>query len=158
MDFVAAVVLASAGTFAGAIGASALVAGVVAGLVSPSSRRDVVHASGFGAVPATGGGSTPTPAQAAPAAGRPGATTPADATGPGPVRDALEAELRERRSEIARIEERLLAKEEAIDARANELARREKSLEDRARNLEHLSEGVKRAKQEHVRELERIAN
>jgi len=161
MDFVAAAVLASAGTFAGAIGASALVAGVVAGVVSRSARSDVAHASGSAALPSSGDGSTVTRAQVAPPAKKGGggavATAPGEPAG-GADRDAIEAELRERRSEIARIEERLLAKEEAIDARVNELSRREQSLEDRARNLEHEAERLKQTKQDQLRELERIAN
>jgi ribonucrease Y len=162
MDFVAAAVLASAGTFAGAIGASALVAGVVAGLVSRSARSDVAHATGSStALPSSGDGPTVTRAQVASSTGKGGggavATAPA-APAAGADRDAIEAELRERRSEIARIEERLLAKEEAIDARVNELTRREQSLEDRARNLEHEAERLKQTKQDELRELERIAN
>src|SRR5215218_1529738 len=144
MDFVAAAVLASAGTFAGAVGASALVAGVVAGLVSRSTRRDVVHATGSTGLPPVGDGSTTTRAQAVPATTKTATGAPAEPVGP--ARDAVEAELSERRSEIARIEERLLAKEEAIDARANELARREQSLEDRARNLAHEADRLKQAK------------
>jgi ribonucrease Y len=162
MDFVAAAVLASAGTFAGAIGASALVAGVVAGLVSRSARSDVAHATGSStALPSSGDGPTVTRAQVASSTGKAGggavATAPAAPAGAAD-RDAIEAELRERRSEIARIEERLLAKEEAIDARVNELTRREQSLEDRARNLEHEAERLKQTKQDELRELERIAN
>src|SRR2546425_13017485 len=46
------------------------------------------------------------------------------------VREEINAELRERRAEIARIEERLLRKEEALDVRLAEVERRETSLED----------------------------
>src|SRR5215218_3976510 len=111
MDFVAAAVLASAGTFAGAIGASAVVAGVVAGLVSRSARSDVAHATGSAALPSSGDGPTVTRAQVAPSTAKGAvATAPAEPAG-GVDRQAIETELRERRSEIARIEERLLAKE-----------------------------------------------
>src|SRR4051812_4864001 len=118
MDFVAAAVLASAGTFAGAIGASAVVAGVVAGLVSRTARSDVAHATGSStALPSSGDGATVTRAQVAPSAGKTGGGGGVATAPPAPAADrgAIEAELRERRSEIARIEERLLAKEEAID-------------------------------------------
>ncbi|HET8672610.1 MAG TPA: ribonuclease Y [Thermoleophilaceae bacterium] len=67
------------------------------------------------------------------------------------------AELDARRAEIARIEERLLSKQEALDLRLAELGRKEQSLEDRARNLEREAELLKAAKQEHLRELERVA-
>src|SRR3954453_16379641 len=120
MDFVAAAVLASAGTFAGAIGASAVVAGVVAGLVSRSARGDVAHAGGSAALPASADGPTVTRAQVAPSAGKATAKAGPALADPEPAsvvdRGAIEAELRERRSEIARIEERVLAKEEAIAA------------------------------------------
>ncbi|GAC1319240.1 MAG: ribonuclease Y [Thermoleophilaceae bacterium] len=71
--------------------------------------------------------------------------------------EGAEAELRARRAEIARIEERLRAKEEAADVRVTELTRRERSLDDRARNLDATAAKLKSAKAEHVRELERIA-
>jgi ribonucrease Y len=67
------------------------------------------------------------------------------------------SELDERRAEMARIEERLLGKERALDARIAELERREGSVEDRARNLDREQLRLKEAKQEHVRELERVA-
>jgi ribonucrease Y len=72
-------------------------------------------------------------------------------------RAAIDDELRERRAEIARTEERLLAKEGQIDARLEDLERRDGALEDRERNLERERERLKQAKKEHVRELERIA-
>ena len=66
-------------------------------------------------------------------------------------------ELDVRRAEIARIEERLLSKQEALDVRLAELSRKEQSLDDRARNLDREVERLKESKQEHVRELERVA-
>ena len=66
-------------------------------------------------------------------------------------------ELDVRRAELARIEERLLSKQEALDLRLAEVARKEQTLEDRARNLDRDSEKLKEAKHEHVRELERVA-
>jgi ribonuclease Y len=70
----------------------------------------------------------------------------------------MAAEMRERRAEIARIEERLLTKEEALDVRLEDIGRKERSLTDRSRNLDAESEKLKAAKREHVRELERIAS
>jgi ribonucrease Y len=66
-------------------------------------------------------------------------------------------ELDVRRAEIARIEERLLSKQEALDVRLAEVSRKEQSLDDRARNLDREADKLKVAKQEHVRELERVA-
>jgi ribonucrease Y len=77
---------------------------------------------------------------------------------PAPLRrDAIEHELLERRAEIARIGERAISKEEAIDAKIAELGRRERSLEDRARELDHQRDLLDERKREHVRELERLA-
>jgi ribonuclease Y len=69
----------------------------------------------------------------------------------------IDSELRERRAEIARIEERMLTKEEALEVRLEENARRERSLEDRARNLDAEAEKLKASKREQLRELERVA-
>ena len=74
------------------------------------------------------------------------------------AREEIAAEMRERRAEIARIEERLLTKEEALDVRLEDAARKERSLTDRSRNLDAESEKLKTAKREHLRELERIAS
>ncbi|MDQ3935663.1 MAG: ribonuclease Y [Actinomycetota bacterium] len=73
------------------------------------------------------------------------------------VYDEIDAELRERRAEIARIEERILRKEESLDVRLAELERRETALEDRVRNLDREADKLKAAKRDQVRELERIA-
>ena len=74
-----------------------------------------------------------------------------------PARDGLEAELRARRAEIARIEERLLAKEESLEVRGAGADERERSLEDRARNLDTGREQLKPPKRDQVRELERLS-
>jgi ribonuclease Y len=74
------------------------------------------------------------------------------------VRDDVEVELVERRAEIARIEERVITKEEAIDVKLAELAKRDRTLEDRERELDHQRELLNERKREHVRELERVAN
>jgi ribonucrease Y len=79
---------------------------------------------------------------------------------PAPVpvpRDDVERELLERRAEIARIEERVITKEEAIDVKLAELAKRERTLEDRGRELDRQHELLDERKREHVRELERVA-
>ena len=88
----------------------------------------------------------------------PAAKEPEPATQPAPeTLSDIEHELRERRAEIARSEERILGKEQSLDVRLTELDRRERSLEDRARNLEHQGEELKRARQRQLKELERIA-
>ena len=93
----------------------------------------------------------------APAAPQPREAPPTATTEATRATDGLADELRERRSEIGRIEEQLLDRERKLDARSGELARREESLEDRERNLDRTAAQLKEARREHVRELERIA-
>jgi ribonuclease Y len=98
------------------------------------------------------------PAVAGTAGGAVRADAPlADGAAQDVVRDAIDVELRERRAEIARNEERILSKEEALDVRIAELDRRETSVEDRQRNLDHAVTRLKSAKQDQIRELERIS-
>ena len=90
---------------------------------------------------------------------RGGRATGGAAPAPPPLaRDDVELELIERRAEIARIEERVITKEEAIDVKLAELAKRDRTLEDRARELDHQRELLDDRKREHVRELERVSN
>ncbi len=83
---------------------------------------------------------------------------PIAASAQAPARsDDLEDELRARRDELARLEERLRAREGSLDLRAQELGDRERGVEDRRRNLELAGEELKEAKRDHVRELERLS-
>jgi ribonucrease Y len=69
----------------------------------------------------------------------------------------LHDELRARRAEIVRMEERALRQMESVETQLRELERRRGSLDDRERNLEHRADELKEAKRLHMRELERIA-
>jgi ribonucrease Y len=71
--------------------------------------------------------------------------------------DGLQEELVARRTEIARLEERLQAKESSLEAKTQQLTERERSLDDRQRNLDHAREELKDAKSRQLRELERVA-
>jgi ribonucrease Y len=130
---------------------------------SRSSARPAAVAASAGASAATARAPAGT-GPAAPRARRPrggsGSAPPADPGVPisSSAREEIADELRERRAEIARIEERLLTKEEALDVRLEDAGRKERSLTDRSRNLDVESEKLKAAKREHVRELERIAS
>jgi ribonucrease Y len=73
------------------------------------------------------------------------------------LRAAVEQELNDRRAEIIKIEERVVAKEEAIDGKLTELQRREQGLLDRETHLKQLQEEAKAAKEDQVRELGRIS-
>ena len=135
---------------------AAVVAAAVAGIVVVAGNR-----RGPAAAPA---GHAPQPDSRRESAAADATLTKATATTPvapapaAPVSGgADDAELRARRAEIARIEERLLSKEESLDVRLTELERKERSLEDRTRNLEHQSDRLKEAKQDQVRELERLS-
>src|SRR5690242_2339885 len=135
-----------------------------------SKRADDTAAVGAGAASrpsasAAAGGRAATAAAPATQRERPAAPTPPRSREPGDgtplpagAREEMAAEMRERRAEIARIEERLLTKEEALEVRLEDAARKERSLADRARNLDAESEKLKTAKREHLRELERIAS
>jgi ribonuclease Y len=82
-----------------------------------------------------------------------GAATP-QATGGG---TDVDHELRARREELARMEERLRSKESSLELHGQRLDERERSLDDRQRNLEHARDELKAAKRDQLRELERVA-
>src|SRR2546423_2186931 len=117
----------------------------VASGAPPAARPEMTAATAT--APASGGSRARSPK----------APTDGHSAGPTPVREAIDDELRERRAEIARIEERVLSKEEKLAVRLAELERRETSLEDRGRNLDHEIQKLKATKQDQVRELERIS-
>ena len=71
--------------------------------------------------------------------------------------DAVHTELRARRGELARTEERLLGKEEQLNLRLAEVERKRRSLDDRSRNLDQTARQIDEAKRAQRRELERIA-
>jgi ribonuclease Y len=93
---------------------------------------------------------------AAPAAAATDAAAPSSRERAGGGRDDPD-ELRARREELARLEERLRAEEKSLELRAGEADRRETSLGDRARNLESEAGRLKASKREQLRELERVA-
>jgi ribonuclease Y len=131
---------------------AAVVAAAVAGIVVVAGQRRGPHAApaGHAAKPQL----EPTAPDSSVVAAT--ATAPAAPATPEPS-PAVESEMAARRAEIARIEERLLTKEDALGVRLAELERKERSLEDRTRNLEHQAEQLKQAKQDQVRELERLS-
>jgi ribonuclease Y len=162
---------------------AALVAAAVAGIVVLAAQRRGPAAAAAGGqrlhgdaplvkataaapaeAPAATGATAPGPPAAAPSLPPSGAPAgppqkpvlrpvPAAASAPA----APDSELQARRDELARMEERVLTKEEALDRRLADLERRERSLDDRNRNLEHQAERLKEAKHDHVRELERLS-
>jgi ribonucrease Y len=73
------------------------------------------------------------------------------------LRADVEQELKDKRAEIAKIEERVITKEEEIDHKLTEMERREQGLLDREGHLKQLQEETKTAKDTQLRELERIS-
>ena len=134
---------------------AAVVAAVVSGGVVLFAQRTATRSG----VVAPVAGPSPRPAPAPVRDGRepPPKERAEPAAAPAESVSDIEHELRERRAELARAEERILGKEASVDAQLTELERRERSLEDRGRNLEHQAEELKQARQRQLRELERIA-
>jgi ribonuclease Y len=73
------------------------------------------------------------------------------------LRSEVEQEVKERRIEAAKAEERVTARETLLEQKAGEVARREQGLDDRETHVRQLQEEIKRAKEEELRALERIA-
>jgi ribonucrease Y len=70
---------------------------------------------------------------------------------------AVDEELLARRAELARLEERMRAKEQSLDLRERELQELGRTLTDRERNLHGRGEELKEARREQLKELERVA-
>ena len=73
------------------------------------------------------------------------------------LRAGIEAEVQERRSLIARADERVQAREEEFARKSTELERREQGLADREEASKVLHQELKEAKQRELGDLERIA-
>jgi ribonuclease Y len=123
------------------IAAAVLAGGLVAAALLYGRGRHARPVATTASAAATGNPRTAPAASAAPAA---------------PTTDA-EAELRERRTELGRAVERVLARERTLEAKMAELEKRERSLADRSRELDRQRELLDERKQEHLRELERVA-
>ena len=81
----------------------------------------------------------------------------AEVRAPAPAPGAASDELRARREEIARMEERALRESESLAVQRADLDRRAQALEDRERNLAKANEELKQAKRVQRRELERLS-
>ena len=73
------------------------------------------------------------------------------------LRGKIEADIHGRRASIATAEERIRGKEGEAERSLTELARREQGLADRETHAKALQEELKRARHEHLTELERIS-
>jgi ribonucrease Y len=77
---------------------------------------------------------------------------------PEPPAKSSDDELRARRDEIARMEERALRQSESLEVKTTDLERRLQAVSDRERNVAQQSEELKQAKRVQRRELERISS
>jgi ribonucrease Y len=73
------------------------------------------------------------------------------------LRADVEQELKDKRAEIAKVEERVITKEEEIDRKLTEIERREQGILDREAHLKQLQEETKAAKDDQLKELQRIS-
>jgi ribonucrease Y len=73
------------------------------------------------------------------------------------LRGQIEDEVRDRRLQIAKVEERINQKESELDSTLVELSRREQGVADRETHVRELQEEIKAAKDSALKELERIS-
>ncbi len=73
------------------------------------------------------------------------------------LRSSTEAEIRERRAEAVRTEQRLAQKEENLDRKAEALDRRDQTVRDRETGIEQARTEAEQLRARHQQELERIA-
>ena len=73
------------------------------------------------------------------------------------LRAEIEQEIQDRRTAAAKIEERTLQREQELQSKETEVARREQGLNDRETHVRELQEQLKSAREEAVRELERVS-
>jgi ribonuclease Y len=73
------------------------------------------------------------------------------------LRAEIEDEVRNRRADLARTEERVALLELELDRKLTELSRREQGVADRETASKELHEELKRAKEQELKQLERVA-
>jgi ribonuclease Y len=73
------------------------------------------------------------------------------------LRAEIEQEVRDRRSQLTKIEQRVIEKEDEIDTKLTELTRREQGIADREVHLKTLQEELKQSKELQRAELERVS-
>ena len=73
------------------------------------------------------------------------------------LRAEVESEVRDRRVEIAKVEERIAQREAELDQKLIEVTRREQGVGDREVHLKQLQEELKASRDQSLKELERIS-
>ncbi len=73
------------------------------------------------------------------------------------LRTTLEEEIRERRAEASRVEQRLLQREETLDRKLEVLENRDQAVREREARIESMRAEIEELRQQQVREVERIS-
>jgi ribonuclease Y len=73
------------------------------------------------------------------------------------LRAEVEEDIGERRTAVAKLEERALQREQEVERRMEELTRREQGIADRETHARQLQEELKTARDEALKELERVS-
>jgi ribonucrease Y len=73
------------------------------------------------------------------------------------VRAEVERDAQDRRGQITKLEERVLAKQDELEGKLSEILRREQGLSDRETHIKELQAELKEAKDQEFGELERIS-
>jgi ribonucrease Y len=73
------------------------------------------------------------------------------------LKGEIDGEISERRAEILKIEERVVAREEDVESKLTELTRREQGVNDREVHTKQLQEELKEARESQLSELQRIS-
>jgi ribonucrease Y len=73
------------------------------------------------------------------------------------LRAEVERDAQERRTQITKLEERVLAKQDELEGKLTELLRREQGLADRETHIKELQVELKEAKDQELGELERLS-
>jgi ribonuclease Y len=73
------------------------------------------------------------------------------------LKTEVEEDVQERRARIAKVEERVLAKEEDVDRRLTDVTARERAVDGRERRAEEVEAELSRARERELAELERIS-
>src|SRR6478752_5802821 len=73
------------------------------------------------------------------------------------LRSEIDAELTDRRAQVLKIEERVLAKELEVEKKLEELMRRDQGVADREEHIRALQEELKDTRNTQLAELERVA-
>ena len=73
-------------------------------------------------------------------------------------RQQTEAELKERRKDVQRLERRLVQKEENLDRKLDSLEQRQRNLQNKEGQLENAKDELRELEEQHKQELERISS